>query len=187
MLSPQVIKTDPKLWVTTEGAALTGDEWRRELVLTDGGVYDNMGLEAIWDRFDTILISDAGAPFKFDPDPPGDWVRQPVRAMDIMTDQSRALRKRWLIRDFKAGRRGAYWSISTEIAKYALPGMVPIAADSALTQGLASIRTHLDPFSPDEQGHLINWGYALCDAAIRCHVSAIGTTAGTLPFPAFGL
>ena len=33
---------------------------------TDGGVYDNMGTEAVWKRCRTILISNAGKPFGFD-------------------------------------------------------------------------------------------------------------------------
>lgn len=187
VLSPQVIDTDPNQWVTTEGATLTGDEWRAELILTDGGVYDNMGLEAAWDRFEIVLVSDAGAPFKFDADPPGDWVRQPIRVIDIITDQTRGLRKRWLVRDFKAGRRGAYWGINTDIASYASDNVTPMVLDSSLTRSLASIRTHLDPFSPSEQGHLINWGYVLCDAAIRRWATNLGTGAGSLPIPEFGL
>ena len=30
-------------------------------VLSDGGVYDNMGLEAIWKRCKTVLVSDASS------------------------------------------------------------------------------------------------------------------------------
>lgn len=30
-------------------------------VLTDGGVYDNLGLETAWKLYDTILVSDVGA------------------------------------------------------------------------------------------------------------------------------
>ncbi len=42
--------------------------------------------------------------------------------------------------------------------------------DNALTGSLKNIRTRLNPFSPEEQGHLINWGYALTDAGMRRHV-----------------
>jgi len=187
ILSPQIIKTNPALWVDTEGAILTDEKWRRELVLTDGGAYDNMGLEAVWDRYETVLVSDAGAPFTFDEDPPADWVRQPIRVMDIMTDQARALRKRWLIRDFKSGRQGAYWGINANIASYASPGINPIVFDSDLTQSLAKIRTHLDPFSAEEQGHLINWGYALTDVALRRWVPALAAVPGELPIKEFSL
>ena len=36
------------------------ESFRSSLFLTDGGVYDNLGLEAIWDRYQTVLVSDAG-------------------------------------------------------------------------------------------------------------------------------
>src|SRR5437868_1760318 len=36
---------------------------RTPILLTDGGVYDNLGVEPIWNRCHTILISDAGHPF----------------------------------------------------------------------------------------------------------------------------
>lgn len=188
ILSPQEIKTDPLAWQTTKGATLTDPQWRKKLILTDGGVYDNMGLEAAWDRYQTVLVCDAGAPFKYDAAPADDWIRQPVRAMDIMTDQTRALRKRWLVRDFIDGKRdGTYWGIRTSIGDYAAPGISPIVHDSPLSQSLATIRTHLDPFTLSEQGHLINWGYALCDAAIRRHADGLGKTIGQQPIPEHSL
>jgi NTE family protein len=39
----------------------------------------------------------------------------------------------------------------------------------------------------DQQERLINWGYAICDAALRRHVDpAVARPAG-FPFPAAGL
>lgn len=32
-----------------------------EIGLTDGGVYDNLGLEPVWERAQTVLVSDGGA------------------------------------------------------------------------------------------------------------------------------
>ena len=34
------------------------------ILLTDGGVYDNLGVEPVWNRYNTILSSDAGQPFE---------------------------------------------------------------------------------------------------------------------------
>lgn len=42
--------------------------------------------------------------------------------------------------------------------------------DNSLTLSFQAIRTRLNPFSPEEQGHLINWGYALTDSGMRRHV-----------------
>ena len=187
VLSPQCIDLDPGLWQPIEGAeADLPAEIKNHMVLTDGGVYDNMGLEAVFDRWSTVLVSDAGAPLKIEASPHTDWTRQLVRVMDIITDQTRALRKRWLVRDFQAGeRRGTYWGIRTQVASYELPD--PMVRDSDITRQLASIRTQLDPFTPEEQGHLINWGYALCDTALRRWVPELANTPKpvALPIPEF--
>lgn len=187
-LSPQIIELDPNAWVTTEGATLTSAEYRRQIVLTDGGVYDNMGLEAVWDRYKTVLVSDAGAPLFPEDKPKKDWLRIATRVMDVVTEQTRALRKRRLIDDFKnpaTGRVGAYWGIRSEIADYHYHD--PMTQDSELTSSLCRIRTQLDPFSEAEQGHLINWGYAMCDLAIRKWLPALGTRKGTWPMPGYAL
>lgn len=187
-LSPQVIELDPNSWETTPGATLTSIEYRRQIVLTDGGVYDNMGMEAVWDRYKTVLVSDAGAPLFPAEKPKRDWLRMSTRVMDIVTEQTRALRKRRLIDDFKnpaSGRQGAYWGIRSEIANFGFQD--PMTQDSDLTRSLCRIRTQLDPFSESEQGHLINWGYAMCDLAVRKWLPALGTAKGTWPIPAHAL
>lgn len=187
VLSPVTIAVDPGSWKTFPGAYLFDHpEFRGMLVLTDGGVYDNMGLEAIWDRCDTVLVSDAGAPLDMDAEPPTDWTRQAIRVLDIVTEQTRALRKRSLIADFKESvRKGAYWGIRTSIDKYELSDA--FTSDSALTQGLAQIRTRLNEFTEEEQGHLINWGYALADAAMRKHVLSDAAPPNAWPIPEFPL
>jgi len=44
---------------------------------------------------------------------------------------------------------------------------------------LASIATRLDAMSADTQERLVNWGYVVCDAAMRSHMGA--TDPATLP------
>jgi NTE family protein len=97
--------------------------------------------------------------------------------LDVATDQARALRKRALIADFEAKQRaGAYWGIDTNIEKY--PQVKPMTCCKEIVEPLAAIRTRLNPFSDEEQGRLINWGYALCDAALRSHAAALAPKAG---------
>ncbi len=38
------------------------------ILLTDGGVYDNLGVEPVWNRYNTLLVSDAGRPFESVPE-----------------------------------------------------------------------------------------------------------------------
>ena len=172
MLSPVEIK-DPGRFEAVEGADLNNDpKFTRRLFLSDGGVYDNLGLETVWERCSTLLVSDAGAPFAMGPNPGRDWVRQPMRALDIATEQSRGLRKRKVISDFIAGEReGAYWGIDTTIGDYGLKDSLPVNA--AVVQKLARIRTRLNPFSDEERARLTNWGYAVADAAVRRHAAAL--------------
>jgi NTE family protein len=158
---------------------------RKTMVLADGGVYDNMGLEAIWDRCQTVLVCDAGAPFAFEDGLNTDWAQMVLRVLDVVTDQTRALRRRKLVQDYQNNiRHGAYWGISTAIGDYKVQH--PLAVDNDLTRELRTIRTRLNPFKPYEQGHLINWGYALTDAAIRRYVEPKAPS-GQLPCPAFAL
>jgi NTE family protein len=186
VLSPVTIETDPRAWTATEGAYLFGQEkLRRRLVLTDGGVYDNMGMEAIWERYETVLVSDAGAPLDVEVEPSAVWHKQALRVMDICTDQQRALRKRVLVQRLQEGSlRGAYWGIGTAIVDYGLNDT--LCRDSAASVELAGMRTRLDRFSEREQGQLINWGYAMADAALRRYLEQ-GGARGVLPLPEFAL
>jgi NTE family protein len=169
-LSPVRLEPGADAFERTDGADLYPDRaYRETLLLTDGGVYDNLGLETVWNRYLTILASDAGAPFGLVPEPGSAWHTQALRAMDIATNQARALRKRALIDDFARNvRKGAYWGIGSRVSEYGLPDTLPVP--DAATACLASMRTRLNCFSEGEQGRLINGGYALCDAALRRYV-----------------
>ena len=112
------------------------------------------------------IVIDAGAPFAIDETPFEDDLLQLGRVRDILIDQTRALRKRWLIGDFEAGRRrGAYWGIGTAINDY--DDNDALTDDNAVTAALQHIPTRLKAFTAKAQGQLINWGYALTDTALR--------------------
>ncbi len=186
ILSPVKLDTNPDDWKWETGAYLFDNvALRSTLYLADGGVYDNMGLEAMWDSSATVLVSDAGAPLEIQEKPGTVWHEQTLRCLDIITEQTRALRKRKLIADLKANvRGGTYWGLTTHINGYGLPDAM--VTDNETTERQKKIRTRLNPFSAEEQGRLINWGYALTDAAMRKHVLPAGTAAGTWPIPDFG-
>jgi NTE family protein len=186
-LSPVTIDLDPDSVEKTEGADLHDDsEFRKRLILTDGGVYDNLGLETVWNRYDTVLVSDAGAPFECKGSPATDWLSQALRALDVALNQAHALRKRALIADLQRGvRKGAYWGIGSSIAEYNLPDSLPCPL--AVTSELASMRTRLNAFSESEQRRLINWGYAVCDTAMRRWMGAEDNPPAAWPYPDFAL
>jgi NTE family protein len=131
-------------------------------------------------------VSDAGAPFTIEESPKSDYYSQLGRVRDILIDQTRALRKRGTIDDFESGRqRGAYWGIGTEIAKF--NDAQSLASDTAATLALESMPTRLAKVPRDQQGRLINWGYALADAALRTRAKLPIAAATALPQPQFPL
>lgn len=102
--------------------------------------------------------------------------------MDIGLNQALALRKRKLIEDLRDGKaRGAYWGIATQVAKYPSGQQLPVAAEKIGT--LAGIGTRLDRFTEQEQCELINWGYAVTDAAVRAHASHVPKTDDKAAWP----
>jgi NTE family protein len=185
-LSPLHLSTAPTQWIDrplVKGLA-NADRICERLRLGDGGIYDNMGTEALWKSMDRVMVSDAGAPFAFVPRPWINWGSQLGRVRDILIEQTRALRKRMLVRDLQAKRyTGAYWGIHTRIGDYT--GTPALCADCATTQELARISTRLRALDACTQERLINWGYALADAAIRTHVDTSIPT-GRFPYPENG-
>jgi NTE family protein len=186
VLSPCTIEVDPASWKSVPGADLFGNpRYKHTLALTDGGAYDNLGLEPI-DTFETVLVSDAGAPFGVQDQARTDAVGQLSRALDIATDQARGLRSRYLIELGRLrGQKIAYWGIDTPYDKY--PAENKIRCEPARTSGLKDIRTRLNAFDRAEQEALINWGYALCDAAIRSFIETGANPATAWPCPAHPL
>jgi len=139
----------------------------RGLRLTDGGDYDNMGLEPVWKNHAVVLVSDAGGLFTNQGDKGLLW-RIP-RYQGIQERQTRALRRRWLISNFLLREmRGAYWATSGSRASYELPGGY---SKELAAKVIAEIRTDLDAFSDAEAAVLENHGYLLADAAVQTHLS----------------
>jgi NTE family protein len=66
------------------------------VVLTDGGVYDNLALETALGAYKTLLVSDGGLKIRPQERPRGGWLRHAIRANDMIDNQVRTLRKRLL-------------------------------------------------------------------------------------------
>ena len=84
---------------------LAQEPYTTKVVLTDGGVYDNLGLETIWKRYTTLLVSDGGGHYKPEPKPHHDWARHAIRVLDVIDSQVRALRSRQLMTLFNEEHR----------------------------------------------------------------------------------
>jgi NTE family protein len=186
ILSPYRIDMRDSNWETEEGNDLTSPDYRDELVLTDGGVYDNLGLETAWKRCFTIFVSDAGSDMPDDPDPAIDWVFHMARVVKMIDKQVRSLRKRQVVGAYEAGvRMGAYIGIRSDIDHYELADPLPCPRDQTLK--LAQTRTRLKHLGDELQERLINWGYAICDAGLRAHLDRSTAKPEGFPYPRAGV
>ena len=191
ILSPCTLDLKGQQWIQEEGndEALNGPEYRDEIKVTDGGVYDNLGLETAWKNFTDVLVSDAGGQLANEPDPASDWARQTYRVLMIIDSQVRALRKRQIIGSIIAEvRKGMYVSIRRRIPQEFPEAVLPANPDK--TRPLAEISTRLDALNDAEQEGLINWGYVVCDAGLRSHYMRAqlqGEPATPLPYPGLPL
>jgi len=169
--------------------------YRSRVVLTDGGVYDNHGIEPIVKRYLTNFVSDGGAPFGRTSALDTDWISQLRRILDVTDNQVRALRRRDLIARFiegnKAGdktklsgnaRMGAYWGIDTDPAKVHPPNALP--CDSVLTHKLARIGTRLSDLGENISKQIVNCGYVVSDRSLRANYTGpMAAFAPQLPYP----
>jgi NTE family protein len=186
VLSPFELRLDPATFTPDPEADLQREPFTSHVFLTDGGVYDNLGLETAWKRYDTILVSDGGGKMQPEEEPKSDWARHSYRVLDLIDNQVRSLRKRQVISSYQAGaRKGAYWGIRTNIADYQLPDA--LACPYPQTLQLAETPTRLKRLDKIWQERLINWGYAVCDAALRKHVVSNLPRPAGFPYPTAGV
>jgi NTE family protein len=151
--------------------------------LSDGGLYDNLGLEPVWKSRAVLLVSDGGATFDFAAD--RGLLGRLSRYTAVQGRQVSALRKRWLIAGFIAGSlEGTYWGIGSAAAHYAAGA--PGYSQELVSEVISQVRTDLDAFSAAECAVLENHGYLLAEAAIRKHAPALaesGAVAAAPPHP----
>lgn len=155
----------------------------KDVRLTDGGDYDNMGLEPVWKHHKYVLVSDAGGLFDFDSDKNLIWRIQRYQA--IQEAQTRYLRKRWLFASDKAGiLQACYWAVSSAASSYN-PGSSVGYSKALAKEVIAQIRTDLDSFSDAEAAVLQNHGYFLADVAMKKHAAALLPQNPPTPAPPF--
>ncbi|TCA21697.1 patatin-like phospholipase family protein [Rhizobium leguminosarum bv. viciae] len=164
-------------------------------ILSDGGVYDNHGIEPALKRCDCLLVSDAGAPWRSSTRGYWNYLAQLKRVLDTTDNQVRSLRRRDLIGGFKAAKRadmlglddlsksalrartrGVYWSIDSKdaelkpYASYTLPSSSVVPSE---------VGTYLHFLGAKETEHLTNWGHYVCDALLnRFYQSPLAPSSG---------
>ncbi|MGX8008337.1 patatin-like phospholipase family protein [Mesorhizobium sp. ORM8.1] len=181
LLSPLRLDLTPFQWKNDKLDPTVGPPVPpRRAVLTDGGVYDNHGIEPALKRCRWLLVSDAGAPWRASNSGLWNWYSQLKRVSDTTDNQVRSLRRRDLVARFQAAKdaddrglpndttrpdyaatRGVYWSITSKPDATA-PHFVQSAATAP-----ADIATSLHFLGAKETIDLVNWGYSASDQALR--------------------
>ena len=131
----------------------------RRVRLTDGGVYDNLGLEPVWKRHATVLVSDGGGVFRARTE--RTVIGRTLRILGIATNGGQSVRSRWLQASYARGvLHGTSWALDTVVE-----GCYP----RETTELVNAIRTDLDVFSTAEQHVLERHGYLIADVQVRAH------------------
>jgi NTE family protein len=161
---------------------------QRTVYLTDGGIFDNLGLEPLADAAHRVVLSsDGGAPFKRKIKPPLDYLGGTVHVLKVVDLQVRKLRRSELIESAKRmERQVAYWVLNSTLSEYAAearkrePDFAVLEVSDPSRNDMMTITTRLAAIDSGQQRRLANWGYACCDAAIRTY--AISAPRGAFPY-----
>jgi NTE family protein len=171
-LSPAYIDIPPGAVEPAAGADLNREPYTTRLCLTDGGIYDNLGLEPVWKRYKTILVSDGGAVTPPSIAPRTNWLSQAVRASNIALQQGVNMRRRVLVGLERSGeRRVAYWSIADPVASYGIDNELSFTAEQ--TKQAAEVATRLTRYPIATRENILRAGYAQADAALRASKIAL--------------
>lgn len=163
----------------TEGELCTPPYSTRPLVL-DGGAYDNLGLETVWKRCRTILVSNAGDPFGVKPSPSKDWLSQSRRVISMMHRNEENHRLRWLISMAKAGdRQVALWSLRGRHTDFRVPDAIGLPDKDTNLVHNQDVR--LKPLTKAEARRLLQHGYSVADASLRCFLVPQAQAPASLP------
>jgi NTE family protein len=162
-LSPVILKTDPDKWKKDDSSDLFGEiSLRKRMVLTDGGIHDPAAVGPLIEKYSTILVSDGSSTKEVWRKPSSFWIRQLDRTTLMQTvSNSEAYRKALE----HSSKNVVWWCNADRIDSYGIND--PLLIDSKMTMSLGSMRTRLNRFTGSEQEMLINWGYSLCDAALK--------------------
>jgi NTE family protein len=147
------------------GADLNRPPFTDGVVLTDGGVYDNLGLERVWKRCRTILVSNGGKTVPEIGRPTGRWIGQAYRTLNIVLQQAEHSRRRILFGMGNLDQRAVvYWSIDTPCSHYGAAANDLGDEDNRCAAAVATRLARL----PDQKIVLLQRaGYENCRAALH--------------------
>jgi NTE family protein len=151
-----------------EGADRHDGRFLERASVCDGGIYDNMGLEPIWKRFGTLLVSNAGNPIDEEVTA-SDWGGTLLRIIGLVHRQAENNRQRILMMMAQTGmRKIAYWPLRNSNTNYPKPSTaIPSAAAIASAQREG---VRLWSLGASSFANLVNHGYSLTDSAMQSYL-----------------
>jgi predicted acylesterase/phospholipase RssA len=158
------------------------------LALTDGGVYDNLGVSALLEEECThVIVSDAGGTLTLDRRPSNGRIAMMARIgevlmADVRDRQLGELRERR--RPGSTLAAAAFFEMASDPSAATPAGGGPKPPDPHPEAGaIARLRTDLDAFSPIEVDALVYQGYQLADRFVRSYIGApfLGAPQGAPP------
>jgi NTE family protein len=183
ILSPARLDFQHAQWTNLNTGECGRPPFTTKVVLTDGGVYDNMGIENPWKRCKRVLVSDGGGRYQPDDNPHADWARHSLRINATIDNQVRSLRKRQVVKAFidpNDDHSGAYWSMWTKPSDY--PAASALAIADATAQSLAQTPTRLAELPAATQERIINFGYGMAERAIRSYFDTNAFAPAAFPY-----
>ena len=188
LVGPLIVKSRHHQW-----SEYHEDDWReippkyKRLHLWDGGVYDNLGVEALFkpgeglrDGADFLIVCDASRPLPEDTRANGwapGFVQASMRLVDVATDQVRSVRARMLMDYFKQNPgTGAYLRMGLRTKRmYAKRSREEHRAENqyALTDAevrqASTFETTLRRLTHQEFSLLFRHGYEVADVTLETH------------------
>ncbi|HEX7829906.1 MAG TPA: patatin-like phospholipase family protein [Thermoanaerobaculia bacterium] len=167
VLSPARLDFKHTDWTKLAKGECAQPPYTTKVVLSDGGVYDNMGIETAWKRCKRVFVSDAGGKYQPEKNPHSDWARHALRINATIDSQVRNLRKRQVVSAFtdpKSDHTGAYWGMWTVPSEYPTSAL---KIDDARALELAQTPTRLAKMAAETQEAIINFGFGMAERAIR--------------------
>ena len=182
LIGALTLRTNRYVWHKYDNSGQTKqhDTQFAVLHLWDGGVYDNLGIEALFkpsggyrDGFDFLVVSDASSLFE------AECRRSsaPMRLLDISTDQVRSLRARTVVSHLQDNPgTGVYLKIGNtekqiyQQARQPLPNKaMSESLDVSDVQIAARMNTTLRQISKGEFDLLYRHGYQVADATLSAY------------------
>lgn len=186
VLSPSTLKFRHEEWSELNAEEAGKKPFTENVVLTDGGVYDNMGLENPWKKCKRLIVSDAGGQFQPEADQPHDFARHSIRVNSLIDNQVRSLRRRQIVTAFdkttEIGKNdphsGVFFAMWTPASKFTTNSL---QFDEQRGLDLAKTPTRLAELKPELQNRIINYGYAMAERAIRTYFDPKALAPAKLP------